>query len=316
MQIITKEQIEKLLPYNQLISALQKGFQEEIVVPLRHHHTYQNPSKADSILLLMPAWKVGEYVGVKIITVSPDNGAIQLPSVQGVYLLFHAINGIPLAQMEAKTLTNRRTAAASALASTFLSRKDSHSLLMVGTGNMAPALIEAHATIRPIDQVFVWGRNVDKAKTIVQQFQNHPFTIQAVEDLEKYARQVDIISCATLSNDPLIKGSWLQAGQHLDLVGSFTPTMRETDNEAIMKSAVYVDIIEGATKESGDIVIPMEQGILDIAAIQGDLFSLCKGEATGRQSDESITLFKSVGHALEDLVAAKMVYEGLNSNLS
>ncbi len=316
MQIITKEQIELFLPYASLIKALQKGFQEEIIVPLRHHHTYQNSPKADSILLLMPAWKVGEYVGVKIITVSPDNGAVQLPSVQGVYLLFNASNGIPLAQLEAKTLTNRRTAAASALASTFLSRKESTSLLMVGTGNMAPALIEAHATARPIEQVFVWGRKVDKAKAVAQQFQNHSFAIQAVEDIEKYARQVDIISCATLSSVPLIKGSWLQAGQHVDLVGSFTPTMRETDDEAIVKSSVYVDVIEGATKESGDIVIPIEQGILEAAAIKGDLFSLCKGEAIGRQSNEEITLFKSVGHALEDLVAAKMVYEGLNSNLS
>lgn len=316
LRSITKEQVELLLPYPQLITALQKGFQEDYTVPLRHHHTYQNPSKSDSILLLMPAWKVGEYIGVKIITVSPDNSALQLPSVQGVYLLFNAITGVPIAQMDAKTITNRRTAAASALASSFLSRTDSNSLLMVGTGNMAPALIEAHVAIRPIEEVFVWGRSFEKAKAVVQQFQNAAFSIRAIEDLEKYARQVDIISCATLSKIPLIKGDWLQTGQHLDLVGSFTPTMRETDDTAILKSAVYVDVLEGATKESGDIVIPLEKGILSLSAIQGDLFSLCKGDAIGRQSDETITLFKSVGHALEDLVAAKLVYEALNSNLS
>jgi len=316
MQIITKEQVEQLLPYPKLISALKNGFQEDYTVPLRHHHTYQNPSKLDSILLLMPAWKVGEYVGVKVITVSPDNGALQLPSVQGVYLLFNATTGVPLAQMDAKTITNRRTAAASALASTFLSRSNSGSLLMVGTGNMAPALIEAHAAIRPIEEVFVWGRNFEKAEVVVHQFSNSSFSIRAVENLEEYAKQVAIISCATLSKEPLIKGDWLQFGQHLDLVGSFTPTMRETDDPAIVKSSVYVDVLEGATKESGDIVIPLEKGILNLSAIQGDLFSLCKGEAIGRQSDKAITLFKSVGHALEDLVAAKMVYEGLNSNLS
>lgn len=316
MQIITKEQIEKLLPYPLLITALQKGFQEDITVPLRHHHTYQNPPAQDSILLLMPAWKTSEYVGVKIITVSPDNGTLGLPSVQGVYLLFNARNGIPLAQMEAKMITNRRTAAASALASSFLSRKNSKRLLMVGTGNMAPALIEAHAAVRPIDEVFIWGRNMEKAKMLASQLQGNSFRVKAIADLEPIARQVDIISCATLSSTPLIQGAWLQDGQHLDLVGSFTPTMRETDNRAIQKSSVYVDIMEGATKESGDIVIPLEKGILDISAIKGDLFSLCKKEAIGRQSESEITLFKSVGHALEDLVAAKMVYEGLNTNLS
>jgi len=316
MEIITKEQVERLLPYPLLIAALRKGFQEDYIVPLRHHHSYKNPSSADSTLLLMPAWKVGEYVGVKIITVSPDNGQIDLPAVQGIYLLFNAANGIPIAQIDAKTLTNRRTAAASALASSFLSRKNSRSLLMVGTGNMVPALVEAHTAVRPIQEVFVWGRNFEKAKVLAQQFSQHPYTVQAISNLEQYAKQVDIISCATLSSMPLIKGAWLQKGQHLDLVGSFTPTMRETDDMAIAKAQVYVDTLEGATKESGDIVIPLQNGILKKSDIQGDLFSLCKGEAVGRQVAKDITLFKSVGHALEDLVAAKMVFEELRGQKS
>lgn len=302
--------ITTALPYPRLIKALQQGFQEEYTVPMRHHHSYENPAAGmDSTLLLMPAWKSSEYVGIKIITVSPNNGEKQLPSVQGVYLLFDAITGAPLAQLDAKTLTNRRTAAASALASSFLSRKDSTSLLMVGTGNMAPALIEAHAAVRPIQKVYIWGRNLRKAQALAAQFKDAPFSAEAILLLAPIVPKVDIISCATLSKHALIKGEWLQAGQHVDLVGSFTPNMREADDEAIRRANVYVDVLEGATKESGDILIPLNNGTLERAAIKGDLFDLCRNQVAGRQAADSITLFKSVGHALEDLVAAKLVYQ-------
>lgn len=304
----TKEQITEVLNYDQLIPALRKGFQEPYTVPLRHHHNYENKPAVDSILLLMPAWKSGAYLGVKIITVSPDNSQINLPSVQGMYLLFNAATGTPLAQMEAKTLTTIRTAAASALASQFLSRKDSTSLLMIGTGNMAPALIEAHAAVRPITDVYVWGRNFEKAKKMIANTSLPNLNIQAVKSIDSIIKKVDIISCATLSNDPLVKGEWLQSGQHLDLVGSFTPTMREADDAAIKNASVYVDVLEGATKESGDIVIPLQNGTIQLADIQGDLFDLCANRITGRKTEEEITLFKSVGHALEDLVAATLVY--------
>ncbi len=304
----TKEQIEEILPYDQLIPALRKGFQEPYTVPLRHHHHYENKPAVASTLLLMPAWKSGAYLGVKVVTVSPENGVINLPSVQGLYLLFDAVTGAPLAQMEAKTLTTIRTAAASALASQFLSRKDSSSLLMIGTGNMAPALIEAHAAVRPITDVYVWGKNFEKAKKLVADIALANLNIQPIKSIDAIIKKVDIISCATLSNDPLVKGEWLQSGQHLDLVGSFTPTMREADDVAVKNASVYVDVLEGATKESGDIVIPLQNGTIQLTDIQGDLFDLCANRVTGRKTEEEITLFKSVGHALEDLVAATLVY--------
>jgi len=300
--------ITTALPYPQLITALQQGFQEDYTVPARHHHSYENPSVAmNSTLLLMPAWKSGEHLGIKIITVSPNNSQQQLPSVQGVYILFDASTGTPLAQLDAKTLTTRRTAAASALASSFLSREDSTSLLMVGTGNMAPALIEAHAAIRPIEKVYIWGRNFEKAQLLAAQMQGFSFSVEAILLLAPIVTQVDIISCATLSKQALIKGAWLKAGQHLDLVGSFTPNMREVDDEAIRRASVYVDVMEGATKESGDILIPLNNGTLSRSAIKGDLFDLCRNKVAGRQEISTISLFKSVGHALEDLVAAKLV---------
>ena len=218
---------------------------------------------------------------------------------------------MPLAYLEAKTLTTLRTAAASALASSFLSRPDSDSLLMIGTGAMAPELIKAHATIRPIKKVFVWGRNYEKAIQVQIALQNQPFEIQAVKTINSIISKVAIISCATFSETPLVLGDYLVPGQHVDLVGSFKPDMREADDSVIHRSKLYVDVIEGATKETGDLVIPLKTGLISIEDIQGDLFSLCRAEIVGRNNNHSITCFKSVGYALEDLAAAKLAFEAL-----
>lgn len=307
----SKEDLEQLLDYKSLIEALRAGFQEKYTVPMRHHHNYDNPKEnVESTLLLMPAWQAGQYLGIKLVTVSPNNSKYNLPSIHGIYTLFDAHKGMPIAQMDAKTLTSRRTAAASALASDYLSRKDSKTLLIVGTGALAPCLIEAHSAIRPIEAIYVWGRNFAKAKKVADDLKHLDLNIEALENLEAGFAKADIISCATLSAKPLVFGKWLRAGQHLDLVGSFKPDMREADDEAIIKSTVFVDVMEGATKETGDIVIPLENGTLSRKEIFGDLFDLCRNRCREREMDKEITLFKSVGHALEDLAAAKLVMEG------
>ena len=305
-----QEILEKALKYNLLIEALRVAFQEDYTIPLRHHHDYKNPEEnKDSTLLLMPAWKAGEHLGIKIVTISPNNSKYSLPSIQGLYVLFDAHKGIPIAQMDAKCLTNLRTAAASALASDFLSRTNSESLLMVGTGSLAPYLIQAHAAIRPIKKIWIWGRNIEKAITLSKKLSHLKLEIEAVKNIEDYTSKADIISCATMSKEPLVFGNWLRDGQHLDLVGSYSPTMRETDDVAISKSRVYVDVFEGATKESGDIVIPLKNGTLKKDEIIGDLFALCRKKCLGRQSSSELTLFKSVGHALEDLAAARLALQ-------
>jgi len=309
MQTIAKAQLAKLLDYESLIRILDEAFQEEYTVPLRHHHNFQNPKATDeSTLLLMPAWQTGGFLGVKLIVVTPDNHQRQLPSIQGTYTLFDANIGSPLAQLDAKELTNRRTAAASALAARYLARPDSQTLLLVGTGSLAPHLIQAHATGRNLQQVLVWGRSLAKAERVAKQFSDAKFTVEAVQDLEAAVAKADIISCATLSKKPLVKGAWLQAGQHLDLVGSFKPNMRETDDAALLKSSVFADFTEGASRESGDLAIPLREGVISLKDIQSDLFGLCGKAHPGRQSAAEITLFKSVGHALEDLAAAKLAY--------
>ena len=314
MQIITKDQLESILSYDSLIPALQQDFCSDISVPMRHHHDYQNPQEGkDSTLLLMPAWEAGQYLGVKIVTVSPNNSRYDLPSIQGIYLLMDAHKGLPLAQMEAKTLTTFRTAAASALASSYLSRRDSESLLMVGTGALAPRLIAAHAAVRPIKQVYIWGRNFEKASGLAKPFSTATYTVTAVKSIAETIPLVDIISVATLSETPLIFGESLHAGQHLDLVGAYKPNMREADDAVVRRCSIYVDTRAGAFKETGDIVIPIQKGIIKKNAILADLFDLCQENKLARQSDSEITLFKSVGHALEDLAAAKLVYEAIKN---
>lgn len=315
MRFVSGEEIQEKVTFPELISALKIGFADaSITAPLRHHHSYPGPAAgADSTLLLMPAWAAGQSLGVKLVTVSPHNDRIGMPSLQGVYVLFDANNGEPKLLLDAKALTTMRTAAASALASTFLSRSDSRSLLMIGTGALAPQLIRAHASVRPIERVYVWGREREKAESVADMLGEESFSVVPVESIRDGIAVADIVSCATLSHQPLIQGDALLPGQHVDLVGSFRPDMREADDAAISRCSVFVDHYEGALAETGDIIIPIERGILTKADLKAELAGLCRGDHAGRTGDAELTLFKSVGHALEDLVAASLLQAQLTS---
>ncbi|EZH72849.1 ornithine cyclodeaminase [Aquimarina atlantica] len=307
---INTDFIESNTNFNELIAELKNKFaSDSILVPMRHHHDFPNPVvQEDSTLLLMPAWNPGKEAGVKIVTVSPKNGQFDLPSIQGTYLYMDAIKGTIKAIMEAKSLTVKRTASASALASSYLSKPDASSLLMIGTGALSTNLIKAHASVRPIKTVYIWGRNYEKAKKISAELEGESFHIHAIPTIEEKISEVDIISCATLSKTPLVLGNYLKAGQHIDLVGAYKKDMREADNESIKKATVFVDTYQGGLKESGDIVIPLKEGVLKEEDIKADLFELCSETKQGRTSDHEITIFKSVGHALEDLAAATYYY--------
>lgn len=307
---INNQFIEENTDFKELISVLKSSFSSNnIIVPMRHHHDFPNPKVGiDTTLLLMPAWDPSKNAGVKIVTVSPENGQFDLPSIQGTYIYLDATKGSVKAIIEARSLTVKRTAAASALASSFLSRPDSSSLLMIGTGALSINLIQAHASVRPIKEVYVWGRNFDKAKLICNSLNNASFKCTPIKTIEEKIGDVDIISCATLSKTPLVLGKYLKNGQHIDLVGAYKKDMRESDNDTITKSTVFVDTFQGGLKESGDIVIPIQEGILSKKDILADLFSLCANKHKGRTSTNEITLFKSVGHALEDLAAASYFY--------
>ncbi len=309
MRVVSASEVEATLEVEPLVEQLRQMFRAGATVPQRHHHTVPVPGSADATLLLMPAWQESHYIGVKLVTVFPDNAKQDLPSVMGTYALLSARSGEPLALIDGRMLTLRRTAAASALAAKYLARQDSARLLMVGTGALAPQLILAHSRVRPIRDVVIWGRHRAKAEQLAHNLTGRRFRATAADDLETAVRGADIISCATLSREPLVKGEWLQPGQHLDLVGGFTPQMRETDDTAIERARVYVDTRAGAMKEAGDIVQPLQSGVLHENSIAGDLADLTQGRVPGRQFHNQITLFKSVGTAVEDLAAAILVFE-------
>lgn len=305
---ISAETLTKVLNWPDLIEALRVQFQKGCVAPPRHHHTMEVPGQADATMLLMPAWQPGQRIGVKLVNVFPDNTSSGLPSISANYFLYDGQTGQALATLDGAILTARRTAAAAALGADYLSRQDAKTLFVVGTGQVASLLAQAIGTIRPIKNVLVWGRSLDKAKAVCAKFQASGFDARPELDLQAGTQAADIISCATLSRTALIKGAWLKPGQHLDLIGSFTPEMRETDNDAMGLARVFIDT-ETALVESGDLVMPIKAGVLHPSSIQGTLSSLCQGQTKGRGSDAEITLFKGVGTALEDLAAASLAYE-------
>lgn len=306
---LDSSELERLLDYPALIVALRKGFASDWTIPVRHHYTIPIAGEPDQTLLLMPAWEAGKSIGMKLATVTPGNGQRNLPAVQAVYLLVDGATGEPRALMDGATLTVRRTAAASALAASYLARPDAKVMLMVGAGALAQPLIEAHRTVRKLDRVFLWARDRDKARARTKELAELGIAVEPAETLESVAKLADIISCATLSKEPLIKGAWLKPGTHLDLVGAYAPDMRESDDNAVGRAILFVDTRAGALKEGGDIVQPLKAGLITEQAVKADLFDLAQGRHQGRMTPDEITLFKSVGTALEDFAAARLAFE-------
>jgi alanine dehydrogenase len=300
-----------VLSYETLIEALAEAFRADITAPSRHTHMIPQPSGSEAKLLLMPAWtNSGErLVGCKVVSVYPDNARVGKPSVYGSYLLMSGDTGETIAYMDGTELTARRTAAASALAARYLAREDASHLLMVGTGALAPHLVRAHRTVRPIGRVTLWNRTRSRAVSTAFALSAAAIETTVADDLEEAVREADIVCCATLSGAPLIRGAWLKKGAHVDLVGAFTPKMREADDEAVRRARVFVDTRAGAPRGSGDIAIPLRKRIIRLKDIQGDLFELCRGKVKGRRRNDEITLFKSVGSAIEDFAAAVLVWK-------
>ncbi len=314
LRYISAEEIDSILDFPSLIDALAAAFRADIETPLRHHHAIARED-GEAALLLMPAWtkeKQGSFVGTKTVTVFPGNLAKGLGSVAGTYLLMSGDTGEPLVTIDGHRLTLWRTAAASALAAKYLAREDASHLLLVGAGALAPYLARAHAAVRPIKKVSIWNRSPARAEELAAQLSKDAFAVEVISDREAAARNADIVTCITLSQTPVVSGAWLKEGAHIDLVGAFRPNAREVDDAAVKRSRVYVDTRRGALKEAGDIVMPMAAGILKESDVQGDLFELSRGQAKGRGSASEITLFKSVGTAIEDLAAAMLVWKKLS----
>jgi len=319
MKFISAAEVDRALTFPGLVEALRVMFRDGAVQPVRHHHTIERPDGAASTLLLMPAWtdfgaagtSAGGHVGVKVVTVSPDNNQISKPAVMGLYLLLDGKTGEPQALVDGQRLTQWRTGCASALAADYLARKDASKLLVIGAGALCPFLARAHSAVRPIRQIRIWNRTLGNAEKAAAALRAEGLPAEATTDLDGALGWADIVSSATITNEPMIAGAKLKPGTHVDLVGGFTPKMREADDEAIRRARVYVDTRAGATKEAGDIVQPLQSGVLKTDAIVADLFELTRGEKRGREGADEITLFKSVGAALEDLAAGIAVYRAV-----
>lgn len=311
MRILSPEEVGVALDYPRLVEALRDAFREGLEAPTRHHHNVPSNAGPDGTLLLMPAWRVDAYLGVKVATVFPANPERGLPSVLANYLLNDGRTGEPLALVSGQPLTNRRTAAASALAADYLAPKQATRLLMVGTGAMAPELVEAHASVRPISEVQVWGRTPENAHALAARLASRGFRAATADSLEAGVAWAHVVSCATMSSAPLIRGDWLHPGQHIDLVGAFKASMRESDDACVQAAEVFCDTFDGALSEGGDLVQAMQAGAIARADVKADLFMLTRGDHPGREGEAQITLFKSTGAAIEDLAAAILAYESV-----
>ncbi len=297
------------MPWLPLIDAIDDMFRTGCEMPVRHHHGFGIPGEEDGTLLLMPAWTEGAYLGVKMVNVVPGNSARSLPAISGSYLLSSAATGAVLALMDGAELTARRTAAASAVAARYLARKDAGRLLVVGAGKLSLNVIAAHSAVRDITHIDIWARRPEQATDVAAQARELGYNAHAVADLEPAARAADIITCCTLSRVPLVLGEWIAPGTHIDLIGAFKPDMRETDDAAVAKAQIFADTREGVMAEGGDILQPLRAGTIDETHIKADLYDLSRGNHPGRTDAGDITLFKSVGAALEDLAAAILVYQ-------
>jgi ornithine cyclodeaminase len=296
------EQVHAALDWLPLMAALEGAFLAPPTAPVRDVHAL---SPTDT-LLCMPAWSE-TALGIKLVTVMPSAPRNGGRTVEATYLLLDRATGAPRALLDGEALTVRRTAATSALAARVLARDDAATLLLVGTGRLAPWMARAHLAARPaLRRVLVWGREAGAAARLADTLRREGIPAEAALPLSEAVHEADIICCATTATAPVVLGDWLRPGTHLDLVGAFTPQMREVDDTAVQRARVIVDVLASALAEAGDLVQPLASGAIGAPHVLGDLGMLLRGTCTGRRDDGDITLFKSVGHALEDLAAAQL----------
>ncbi len=305
MRFYSAEEVHSALSLPALADAIAEAFRAGTSAPLRHAHAIS----ATDTLLLMPAWNAGKagVIGVKLVTVLPNNRARGLSTVNALYVLFDRESGEPRAVIDGEALTLRRTAAASLLAARYLARIDARNVLIVGTGRLARFMAQAHCAGRDVERLLIWGRNPEHAQALASTLRTEGLPAEAAFDLQSAVGASHIVSCATTAASPVVHGAWLAAGTHLDLVGAFRRDMREVDDAAVARSQVYVDTYAGALTEAADVIEPIERGVIAREDVRGELAELVTGSVSGRKRADHITLFKSVGTAIEDLAAASLL---------
>lgn len=310
MKMIEADEVNRTLNFPALIDALDAGFKQSFTMPQRQVFSLAPELGKHDGFAVLPAWNE-EVVGVKAFTYFPDNASNNLPTLFSKILLFRRDDGRPLAVLDGTSITYWRTAAVSALAARYLARPESMRMLLLGTGNLALPLVQAHLTEHAISHVVVWGRRAEKVQALISQlrFQFPHVGFSASGDVRASVKQVDIIVSATGAEHPLLFGEDIAAGTHVDLLGNHSRDRRECDSALVLKSRVFVDSRANVLNEAGELLIPISEGKLSADAIQGELADLCLRGQSSRLTAQDITLFKSVGTALSDLICAKLVYD-------
>lgn len=295
------------LPYPELVDALRRAHRG--AAPEFGAVVTADPTGGPNSFLALTAWQPGDVLAAKLVSVFPGNRT--LPSVQGLVVLFDGADGSVRLVADGAAMTVRKTAADSALGAALLSREDAEVLLVVGAGGLAPHMIAAHTGVRPsLRTVLVWNRTPARAATLAARTAVPGVRVEAVSDLDSSVARADIVSCVTMSTEPLVRGELLRPGTHLDLVGSFTPAMREADDEALRRAAVFVDTRTDLDR-CGEIQHALATGALAPADVRGDLYELCAGRVPGRTGPGEITVFKNVGGAHLDLYTARQLLRSL-----
>jgi len=298
--------VEKALPYPLLAKALAQGLEQAIEAPPRSHLT---PNHDASCVLIMPAWRPHQLMGVKLVSVWPGNNAKGESAVSGVYVLISCDNGHPVAVLDGTALTLRRTAAAAALAARKLARENSRTLAMLGTGALSVPLVQAHVDVMPFDKVLVWGRQASKAQAVVAQLQQQGIAASVATDLEQTLAQADVVAAATTATEAFIRADWVRPGTHLGLIGAFTAQMAEAEPALMSLAQVFADSRSAVLEKGGEVFQAIQQGLIAPAAILAELAELAaQPERYWRRDAQDITVFKSVGFASLDLIAAELVY--------
>ena len=310
MKVISAEEVHKSLSYPQLIDSLQDAYGGDYSMPPRQVFLLDE-GKGHEAFAVLPSWNQ-ELIGVKAFTYFP--GAVEpYKSLYSKILLFNRGHGEPLALVDGTSVTFWRTAGISGLATRLLSREDSQTMLLLGTGNLASYIIKANLSVRNLKRVLVWGRDIEKAKSVINSVNENYSDVEfeAVEDRQSACGEADIIVAATGSHEPLVQGEWVKAGTHTDFIGNHHADKRECDTELIKRSKVYADSRVNAFKEAGEILVPISEGEFTEDGVVAELSEMCSGKAVLRESDDEITLFKSIGMAMSDLVGAGLAYNNV-----
>ena len=312
MLMLDADTLLQAMPFSQLVDELAELHREPIGLVDEMLMESKDAEDNTSHFFIRTGWQPEKAVGAKVITVFPRNNKAGVwPSIQAVYILFEGTNGSPLACLDGTALTWLKTASDSALGSKLLSRPNIESMLMIGAGQMAPHLVHAHCAVRPsLRRVMIWNRTPEKAQALCTQLTGQIANVEfsATGDLQAVTGSVDLICSAIACDEPIIQGDWLKDGTHVDLIGAYTASMREADDDCLRRGSLFVDARETTIHQIGELMIPLASGVISEDDVLADLADLCQQRHRGRSSDAEITIFKNGGGGHLDLMCARLLH--------